>query len=299
MVVDGPRSRTRTVSDGARPAIQRPGPERPRPIGITCALPEELAAIEALLQVRRGRALGPLAAVSGLLDGIPVVVALTGVGKVEATVAATVLCEGARAAGLLALGVAGSLVPDVRPGDIVVGLRVVQHDFGVITDGGLRPYRAGQLPLPGVAPEREPSIGPALEARVRSALAGLQPTALASGGNLAAHLPRPRIRFGTIATGDTFVAGEAVRRAIRARTGALAVEMEGAAVARVGARFGIPVLVVRAISDEAGSASTADFAAFLVAASASAAAVARRLVPILVAPDGGRAASPPPGAKAR
>lgn len=268
-----------------------------RPIGIACALPEELAAIEALLQSPRQRAVGPLATVAGFLDGTPVIVALTGVGKVEATVATTVLCQAARARGLLALGVAGSLVPDLRPGDIVVGLRVMQHDFGVVTDQGLRPYRAGQLPLPGVAPETEPSIAPALEEAVRSALAGLRPAGLATFGRATGPVSRPRIRFGTIATGDAFVAGEAVRRAIRARTGALAVEMEGAAVARVGARFGIPVLVVRAISDQAGSTSATDFAALLVAASASAAAVARRLVPVLAAEAGGRQSAAPLGTR--
>ncbi len=298
-MADARRSRPRTVSAGAQGTERPPGRAHRRPIGIACALPEELAAVEALLQDPRRRALGPLATVTGFLDGVPVVIALTGVGKVEATVAATVLCQAAHVAGLLALGVAGSLVADLRPGDIVVGLRVVQHDFGVITDRGLRPYRAGQLPLPGVAAEAEPSIAPALAERVRTALAGLQPAELPAQGPGPGRPARPRIRFGTIATGDAFVAGEAVRRAIRARTGALAVEMEGAAVARVGERFGIPVLVVRAISDGAGPASTADFTAFLAAASSSAAAVARRLVPVLVDPASLAAPATSPGTRRR
>lgn len=298
MVAHRRRAPERAVSGDAPGETQRSRRARPRPIGIACALPEELAAVEALLQVPRRRALGPLTTVTGLLDGIPVVVALTGAGKVEATVAATLLCQAGHAAALLALGVAGALVPELEPGDIVVGLRLVQHDYGVATDGGVRPYRAGQLPLPGVAPEAEPSIRRALETRARSALAGLRPAELPTRSGGRESRRRPRIRFGTIATGDVFVAGEDVRRAIRGRTGALAVEMEGAAVARVGARFGIPVLVVRAISDAAGSASALDFGAFLLAASASAAAVARRLVPVLATPDGG-GASPPPAAAPR
>ncbi len=253
--------------------------------------------MQALLREPRRRGLGPLPAITGLLDGIPVVVALTGVGKVEATVAATLLCQAGRAAALLGLGVAGSLVPELEPGDIVVGLRLVQHDYGVATDGGIRPYRGGQLPLPGVAPDAEPSIGAALEDRARSVLAGLRPAELPTPGPGREAPRRPRISFGTIATGDVFVAGDAVRRAIRARTGALAVEMEGAAVARVGARFGIPVLVVRAISDAAGTASAADFGAFLTAASASVAAVARRLVPLLAMAGGGGAVTASPGTK--
>lgn len=55
---------------------------------------------------------------------------------------------------------------------------------------------------------------------------------------------------GTIATGNTFVEGEKAQE-VRELTHADAVEMEGAAVAHVAARNDVPVLVIRALSDDA------------------------------------------------
>ncbi|WP_018143385.1 5'-methylthioadenosine/S-adenosylhomocysteine nucleosidase [Alloscardovia criceti] len=55
---------------------------------------------------------------------------------------------------------------------------------------------------------------------------------------------------GTIATGNTFVEGEAAAE-VKKLTHADAVEMEGAAVAHVAMRNEVPVLIIRALSDNA------------------------------------------------
>ena len=59
---------------------------------------------------------------------------------------------------------------------------------------------------------------------------------------------------GTIATGDRFVTGAAMREAAVAATHADCVEMEGAAIAHIAAKNGIPCLVLRAISDNCDEA---------------------------------------------
>jgi adenosylhomocysteine nucleosidase len=93
---------------------------------------------------------------------------------------------------------------------------------------------------------------------------------------------RPKIRFGTILSGDQFVNAAPARLALRRRfPGALAVEMEGAAAAQIAERHGVPCVVVRAMSDLAGAASHIDFMAFLPAAGAAAAMTVRRLLPAL------------------
>ena len=56
---------------------------------------------------------------------------------------------------------------------------------------------------------------------------------------------------GVIATGDQFVASEEYVRRLRAEYNACACEMEGASVAVVCINYGVPFVVIRALSDMA------------------------------------------------
>jgi hypothetical protein len=68
---------------------------------------------------------------------------------------------------------------------------------------------------------------------------------------------------GLIVSGDRFVATNAEREALLVELpDALAVEMEGAAVAQVCHDFGVPLVVVRTVSDRADDAAHVDFPAF-------------------------------------
>jgi len=93
----------------------------------------------------------------------------------------------------------------------------------------------------------------------------------------------PAVRFGAIATGDSFVNSERLRRRLHERFKAQAVEMEGGAVAQVARRWGddIPFVNVRCLSDLAGAESHLDFRAFLPVAARYASLVAHRLAPVI------------------
>ncbi len=62
---------------------------------------------------------------------------------------------------------------------------------------------------------------------------------------------------------------------------ALAVEMEGAAVAQAAELIGIPCIVIRSLSDLAGAESHLDFPKFLRAVAPTAAEVVSRIVSVL------------------
>jgi adenosylhomocysteine nucleosidase len=74
----------------------------------------------------------------------------------------------------------------------------------------------------------------------------------------------PRVHRGLIISGDQFVASAAAVEALReALPDALAVEMEGAAIAQVCHEYGVPCAIVRTVSDTADAHAPASFTSFL------------------------------------
>ncbi|MCW3106012.1 MAG: 5-methylthioadenosine/adenosylhomocysteine nucleosidase [Segetibacter sp.] len=67
---------------------------------------------------------------TGKLNGQPVVLTRSGIGKVNAALTTTLLLEHFRPKQLLFTGIAGAMNPTLHPGDIVVGKWVAYHDYG-------------------------------------------------------------------------------------------------------------------------------------------------------------------------
>lgn len=57
------------------------------------------------------------------------------------------------------------------------------------------------------------------------------------------------VTYGTLVTSDTVLATETTKRTLAAQSGGCAVDMESGAIAAVAAEEGVPLLVIRAISD--------------------------------------------------
>jgi adenosylhomocysteine nucleosidase len=248
-------------------------------MGVLCALPEELRLFRSEIAGARVEVHGGIEVALGTLDGLAVALAETGLGKVNAAATATLLCDRYACDRLLLSGVAGALDPSLSIGDVVVGTRIIQHDYGRLTDDGLIAYRPGEVPFPGSSDRVGWPLGDDLESRVREALGDEPLPGVRARDGGARHVPT--IRFGTILTGDAFVAGDRVRRDLLARFDALVVEMEGGAAVQVAERYGARWLVVRAVSDLAGHDGAIDFAVFLEDAAHTAATLVRRLAPVL------------------
>ncbi len=251
-----------------------------RPIGLISAIPEELAQFGAHFARERTTEIAGLSFHLGALDGRPVVAVEAGIGKVNAALVATLLLREFGCRALVFSGVAGGLDPTLGVGDVVLADRLVCHDYGALIDGAIKPYQPGVPPLPGFPEDHGYALDAGLAARLRSALEDVELPAIsaaATGGETRA----PRLVFGTVLTGDTFLNCAVTRDRLHARFGALAVEMEGAALAQVAERFGVPVVVVRALSDLAGEDSHMDFPAFLHETAGQAAAIVRRIAPVL------------------
>ncbi len=176
---------------------------------------------------------------------------------------------------LVLSGVAGGVSDALDVGDIVVARRVVDVDYGRVTDEGRIAYQPGTLPFAHVEPDAGYDMAAGLQTDIEAALARLDDD-MNDGAQ-----DGPRVRFGTIASGDTFVASPRYRDELAQRWSASAVEMEGAAVCGVAERYGRPWLIVRALSDRAGEDSSLDFEQFVASAAAASARVVRALLPAL------------------
>lgn len=253
--------------------------ERVGTIGLIAAIPQELAHLRETLAHDRVTEIGGFRFDHGRLDERDVVVAEAGIGKVNTAVVASLLASRFGSDTLVFSGVAGGLDPDLKIGDLVIASRAVQHDAGVIENERLQPYQAGHVPFFNPTDRLGYDADPALLARVGARLEGLElpPLSREAGG---AGRP-PKLVYGTILAGDQFIHCEATRERLHREFEAQAVAMEGAAMAQVAERMGVPWLEIRALSDLAGKESRFDFAAFVDEVAESSFRVLRRLLPAL------------------
>ena len=236
-------------------------------------IPGEVAPIEARLQGSREVPVRGYVFRVGTLNGRQVVVGRTAAGKVNAAIVTTVLIGHFNPSALFFSGTAGAIDQALRPGDVVIGTGLVQHDVGLLTAGsiqrrGLRNSVTGEMdPLIVPAPE-------ALLAAARRAVEGLtlSPIESADGKRM------PRIVEGVIVTGDVFLSDAARRDEIRTSVGGSAVEMEGAAMVQTCRQFAVPCLVVRSITDRADGQAETNYKQFIAAASENAAALVTAII---------------------
>lgn len=193
----------------------------------------------------------------GQLHGHFLILGLSRIGKVSASLTAAVLISHFGVTRIIFTGVAGGLGPGVVVGDVVVGQDFIQHDLDA---SPLFPRY--EVPLYGRSLFRcDPALTALLAGAARCALGADD----AAGSPL---LAGARVHSGLIASGDRFVSSAtesgALQSALRkAGHEALAVEMEGAAVAQVCADYGLPFAAIRTISDRADDTAHVDFPRFV------------------------------------
>ena len=203
---------------------------------------EELAAVLALMPDEHRQVVGGREFWLGHLHGQPVVAVLSRIGKVAAATTATALIERFGVERIVFTGVAGGLAPGVKVGDVVVADCFLQHDLDA---SPLFPRH--EVPLYGLS---RFSADPALSARLVDAVRRA--------------LPQAPLHRGLLVSGDRFVSTTAESRALQAALpDALAVEMEGAAIAQVCHDYGIPFAAVRTVSDRADDEAHGDFVQFI------------------------------------
>ena len=217
-------------------------------IAIMGAMPEEIEPIIATLHDLRKTEYADNTYYEGSYKGQEVVVAYSKIGKVFASLTATVLIERFGCEMLLFSGVAGAINENLSIGDLIIADGVCQHDLDITAFG--HPY--------GYVPEGDVCIW--------------SDSALRQVAKRIAKERGLTLKEGIIATGDQFVADPQRKAWIAETFKADALEMEGAAVAVVCHALGVPFFILRAISDSADMDAGFDFDAFLVSSAKTSAA---------------------------
>ena len=212
-----------------------------RYIGIIAAMNEEVEAIKKIMTDISKEEIYELQFIIGKINEKDVVLAKSGVGKVNAARTTQILIDNFELDYVINVGTAGSLNESIEIGDIVIGEKLVQHDFditaagrekGYITDVGKYFYSDKNL-----VEKAERVIEEINE-------------------NFNAFI-------GIIATGDIFVQDIQVKERIKAEFNAVCAEMEGAAIAQVCTLDDVPFIVIRSISDKPNGNNAIDFEKYL------------------------------------
>ncbi len=175
----------------------------------------------------------------GLIEGKEVAIVQSGIGKVNASIACSLLIGQFQVELVINTGSAGAIKNGLKIGDLVLSTELAYHDV----DNRIFNYQYGQIPQMPELYKSDEDLIKKIEAL--------------SAENLKAHK-------GLIVSGDSFVSSdEETKRIKKYFPNALVTEMEGAAIAQTCYQFDIPFIVIRAVSDTADESAEIDFDEFV------------------------------------
>ena len=177
----------------------------------------------------------------GTLSGHEVTLVRSGIGKVNAAIAAEILAEVYNVRAIINTGIAGSLDASIDIGDIVLSTDALEHDMNVKGLGYER----------GVVPDQENSIYEA-DAELRS-------VAKAACEKVCTDV---KVHEGRVISGDIFVSEKKMKNKMKDAFDGMCTEMEGAAIAHAAWLNKIPYLIIRSISDKADDSAEMDYPTF-------------------------------------
>ena len=269
---------------------------------VLVAFPPEWAALAPLIEDAQERQVQGRTILLGMLSGLAVILAETGVSMVNAAMTTQALIDRLAVERIVVSGIAGGIDPALAVGDVVVPAawgQFLEVGMGRATGAGFTlPPLPGATDLPaygmmmprdvlvatdgGVAPMRWIPVDADLLALAR-ALAMGEDARLVVGGR------------GTSGTG--FVDHADYRRYLLATFGAQVVDMESAAIAQVAFVNAVPCIVFRALSDLAGGEVDDNaLPAFMARASENAARAVAAFLSAISAGRGSGTAAPSAGA---
>ena len=187
---------------------------------------EELKELKPFLVDTKQYTIFDLTFYEGRINNVKCFLVESGVGKVNAARTTQILIDNFKVDYIFNIGVAGGIDQRLNVGDIVIGERLVQHDFDITAFN----HEKGYIPKVGVYLDSDTYL-------VKIAQESFQKE------------DETNLLTGIIASGDIFCTETKMTEKINKKFNALCVEMEGASIAQVCYLSHIPFLIIRSISD--------------------------------------------------
>jgi len=218
-------------------------------IGLIGAMAEEISLIKEKMTHTKRFEYARMEYLVGQFNKQEFVLLQSGIGKVNATIGAQIMIDRFAVDKIIFTGLAGAVVPNLTRGDIVISNYVVQYDFDLTTFG----RRHGELPDIGRMIEADPLL--------------VKLACYAFDDIFKSEKDTPKLLVGTIVSGDKFVSDQRQIEWLQREFGAVAIEMEGAAVGYTCHVNNIPFVIIRTISDSGGADAKDEFESYLNKAS--------------------------------
>lgn len=219
-------------------------------IGIIIAMDEELNALKKYLKINNERKIYNLSFLESEIKDKKCVIVKCGIGKVNAARTTQILIDNYKIDYIINIGVAGGL-KNTQIGDIVIASKLVQYDFDITKFNHELGFITG--------------VGKYINCDEKLI-------------NKAINIKGHKTSLGIIATGDTFITSIEQSKFIEKEFDALAVEMEGAAIAQICYLCNIPFMIIRSISDNPNNDNQVDFENFLDTSSSKVAEFVNKLL---------------------
>ncbi len=208
-------------------------------IGIIGAMDTEVDNIKAQVKNKALSTVAGVDFVCGFIDDVNVCVAKCSPGKVNAAFCTQAMIDNFDIDMIINVGVACSLSEDVIIKNVVIASDVCEYDIDITALG-------------------EP----------KGFINGLNVIKVKTDGKISEQLARiainhgEKIHRGTIASGDTFIANNELKKMISTEFGAICGEMEGGAIGHTCAANNVPFAVLRSISDGGNENAQLDYPTF-------------------------------------
>ena len=202
-------------------------PKGDKMIGIIAAMDEEVSAVLKQMQDIKEQSIYDYVFYTGKLNNQNITITKSGVGKVQAAMATTIMLTNYPLKGIINVGIAGGLSPKLKVCDVVIADKVAQWDFDLTAFDYQKGFNNERYTF--FANQNEVLQ---LKEKMKT---------------------DQHVFVGPMVTGDQFIYNQKLINEIKAAyPEALCADMEAGAIAQVAKYHHLPFLIIRSISDVTG-----------------------------------------------